>query len=181
MRTRNRIGRLSRLVAPLALAALTAGSLSAQSQTELPTEGGELEVRHPEAEEAIGKLWSPYCPGFMLEVCSSRQGAALRDSIQDLAASGWTSEEIVEWMLENHGEEYLAMPQGSGAGLLAWLAPPVAGFLGAVVVFLVLRRLIAARRETIPAEGFAELSDEEEARLREAMRQADVEEDAPIF
>ena len=60
----------------------------------------------------------------MLQVCSSYSGAALRDSIQAMAREGWTTEELVDWVLANHGEEYLAYPEASGTGLLAWLVPP---------------------------------------------------------
>lgn len=167
------------VVLALLFAALP-GLLSAQSQTELPTEGGP-EARHPEAAEAIGKLWSPYCPGFMLEVCSSRQGAALRDSIQTLAEEGATSEEIVDWMIANHGEEYLAVPRGRGASLLAWLAPPLAVLLGLVAVVLILRRMMAVRRAEAPAGEPAELTDEDEERLRRAVRDVDQQEEAPLF
>ena len=44
----------------------------------------------------------------MLQVCSSYSGAALRDSIQAMAREGWTTDELVDWVLANHGEEYLA-------------------------------------------------------------------------
>jgi len=154
--------------------------VSAQSQTELPTDGGP-EARHPEAAEAIGKLWSPYCPGFMLEVCSSTQGAALRDSIQTMAEQGATSEEIVDWMEANHGEEYLAVPRGGGASLLAWVAPPLAVLLGLITVVLILRRMMAVRRAEAPAGEPAELTEEEEERLRRAVRDVDQQEEAPLF
>lgn len=168
----------------LALALLFAtvpALLSAQSQTELPTEGGQPEARHPEAAEAIGKLWSPYCPGFMLEVCSSTQGAALRDSIQTMAEQGATSEEIVDWMIANHGEEYLAVPRGRGASLLAWVAPPLAVLLGLIAVVLILRRMMAVRRAEGPGVETLELTDEEEDRLRRAVRDVDQQEEAPLF
>ena len=126
----------------LMTAALAVGPLSGQSQTELPTEGNRPESRHPEAKEAISRVWSPYCAGFMLEVCSSGAGAALRDSMQDLALQGQTSEEIVAWMIANHGEEYLAMPGTSGVGLFAWLAPPIGVLLGMIFVVLVLRTVV---------------------------------------
>src|SRR6056297_1865617 len=63
-------------------------ALAAQSQYELPRGEGEPYRAHPEAVEAVNKLKSPYCP-TMLEVCPSPGGAALRDSIADLAEQGW--------------------------------------------------------------------------------------------
>ena len=133
---------------------------------------------HPAADEAIARLKSPYCPGLMLEVCTSYTGALLRDSIQEMAREGWTTDELVDWVLSRHGEEYLAYPRASGAGLLAWLVPPAVILLGVVAVVVALRYM----RERAPEEELApaELSPEEEERLREAMREMDSAEE-PVF
>ncbi len=133
---------------------------------------------HPAADEAIARLKSPYCPGQMLEVCTSYTGALLRDSMQAMAREGWTTDELVDWMLANHGEEYLAYPAASGAGLLAWLVPPAAIILGMLVVVAALRYM---RQGAPPVEAAsAELSPEEEDRLREAMKEMDSAEE-PVF
>jgi cytochrome c-type biogenesis protein CcmH len=133
---------------------------------------------HPAAVEAIARLKSPYCPGAMLEVCSSYTGAMLRDSIQTMAREGWTTDELVDWVLANHGEEYLAYPEVSGTGLLAWLVPPGAIILGILAVVTALRYM----RRGAPPEEIAtiELSAEEEERLREAMKEMDSAEE-PAF
>jgi cytochrome c-type biogenesis protein CcmH/NrfF len=139
---------------------------------------------HPEGTEAISRLYSPYCPGFMLEVCTAPASAALRDSIHALAYEGWSSGELVEWMLANHGEEWLAQPEGRGRGMLAWLLPPVALLAGAVAVTFVLRRAVVARgiadgSAGLPAAEPA-LTGEQEARLRSAIREIELSED-PSF
>jgi len=133
---------------------------------------------HPAADEAIARLKSPYCPGQMLEVCTSYTGALLRDSMQTMAREGSTTEEIVDWMLANHGEEYLAYPPVSGTGLVAWLVPPAAILLGIVAVIMALRYM----RRGAPPEKTAstELSSDEEERLREAMKEMDSAEE-PVF
>ncbi len=114
----------------------------------------------------------------MLQVCSSGSGAALRDSIQAMAREGWTTDELVEWVLANHGEEYLAYPDASGTGLWAWIVPPAALLLGVLVVVSTLRYM---RKGAPPVEtANAELSQEEEDRLREAMRDMDSAEE-PVF
>src|SRR5690606_17734248 len=86
----------------LALIALVSGAVVAQDVGERPNA--------EEARRAIGQLRSPYCPGFMLETCTSSQAAELRDSIYDLAAQGMSSDELVEWMLSRHGEQWRALP-----------------------------------------------------------------------
>ena len=133
---------------------------------------------HPEADEAIARIKSPYCPGQMLEVCTSYTGALLRDSIQALAREGWTTDELVDWVIANHGEEYLAYPEVSGTGLLAWLVPPAAILIGILAVMAALRYM----RRGAPPEDTAtiELSTEEEDRLREAMKEMESA-DEPVF
>ena len=114
----------------------------------------------------------------MLQVCSSSSGAALRDSVQALAREGWTTDERVDGVLANHGEEYLAYPEASGTGLFAWIVPPAAILLGILVVVATLRYM---RRSAPPVEtANIEFSDEEEARLREAMKDMDSAEE-PVF
>ena len=146
---------------------------------QIPGDGldGPLE-RHPAADEAISRLKSPYCPGLMLEVCTSYTGALLRDSIQDLAREGLSTDELVEWMVARHGEEYLAYPRASGAGLLAWLVPPFAILLGLVAVVAVLRYM--RRSNPTTERAHTDLSSEEEDRLREAMKDMDSAEE-PVF
>ena len=133
---------------------------------------------HPVADEAISRLKSPYCPGLMLEVCTSYQGHLLRDSIQEMARAGLSRDELIDWVLANHGEEYLAYPRASGRGLLAWLVPPGALLLGVGAVLAALRymrdpKLAGARVER-------EFSAEEERRLRQALKEMD-EGEEPVF
>jgi cytochrome c-type biogenesis protein CcmH len=114
----------------------------------------------------------------MLQVCSSYSGAALRDSIQGLAREGWTTDELVEWVLASYGDEYLAYPEASGTGLFAWIVPPAAILMGILVVVSALRYM---RRSAPPVEtANIEFSDEEEDRLREAMKDMDSAEE-PVF
>ncbi len=114
----------------------------------------------------------------MLQVCSSASGASLRDRIQAMAREGWTTDELVDWVLANHGEEYLAYPEASGTGLLAWLVPPAAILLGMLVVVAALRYM---RRAAPPEEtANTELSEEEEDRLRDALKEMDSAEE-PVF
>lgn len=135
-------------------------------------------TRHPEAVKAIAQIKSPYCPGFMLDVCSSAQGAALRDSIEHLADQGWAADSIVDWVLANHGEQYRAFPKREGKALIAWIVPPVAVALGFALVIFALRQMAKGRAEPPPAR---ELSDAEEEKLKDALRELEAEEDVPFI
>ena len=159
----------------VALSALVvAAPVAAQSQYEVPPEGDGPHTRHPEAQEAIDRLKSPYCPGQMLEVCPSAAGAALRDSLDTMADAGADADVLVAWVLENHGTEYLALPEARGAGLVAWVTPGLAILLGIGLVVVALRAMRRGRPE--PARD-REIGPEEEARLQEALRQLEEEEE----
>lgn len=155
-------------------------SLAGQAANELPPGGEGPTPRHPEAQQAIDELKSPYCPGLMLEVCPSAGGMALRDSLQTLAEEGRTSDELVDWVVANHGEHWRALPKRSGMSLvMAWMVPPFAALLGLGLVVVALRRMRANAPRLATSD--APISDDEEARLREAIRELDAEEEATFF
>lgn len=172
---------LRRISAPatlLVLFALIPAALGAQSQYELPRGDGEPYRAHPEAVEAVNKLKSPYCP-TMLEVCPSPAGAALRDSIADLAEQGRDADWIVEWMVARHGEEYRAVPPKTAGGFIAWTMPA----FGAVMLLFGTIWLLQRMRGT-PVERPdtpVAVSDADEEMLRTAMRELDAEEEATFF
>lgn len=147
-----------------ALALLVALGSGADGQEVAPPD-------NPEATEAISKIRSPFCPGLMLEICPTAQAEALRDSIQAMAELGLGADSVVELVVAQYGEEYRAYPKRSGAGLVAWIVPPLVLILGLGTVILVLRHMRAPEGSTIDEE----LSDEDEERIREAM--AAMEED----
>jgi cytochrome c-type biogenesis protein CcmH/NrfF len=154
-----------RLIGVLAFVALTTVSptaVGAQQSQERPNA--------EEAKKAIEQLKSPYCPGFMLETCTSSMAATLRDSIYDLAAEGATSDELVEWMLAGHGEEWRAMPQRSGKGLVAWLIPPLAllAGMGGIALWL---RANRTRAESASGPASPGVSDEDREKVAAALRE----------
>jgi cytochrome c-type biogenesis protein CcmH/NrfF len=125
-----------------------------------------------QAEEAIGQLRSPYCPGLMLEVCPSPSAAMLRDSIYNLAAEGMTTDQLVEWMLTRHGEEWRGVPQRSGLGLLAWVMPPLALLIGVGVLVGWMRASRAQAEEAVAATPPSEsISDTDRDKLTAALRE----------
>lgn len=83
---------------------------------------------------------------------------------------------IVELVIAEYGEEWRAEPQASGAGLWAWLLPPLA-LLGGVVL---VGALLARRRSDHAPTLVVEASPEEEKRLREALEELDEEEEPAV-
>tara|TARA_B110000438_G_C15792744_1_gene641476 strand:- start:20 stop:550 length:531 start_codon:yes stop_codon:yes gene_type:complete len=152
--------------------AVRVGDLSAGIQQELLSNPIEP---HPVAEKAISRLKSPYCPGLMLEVCTSLEGAMLRDSLQAMALEGGSMQELVDWVISNHGEEYLAYPRTSGAGLMAWVVPPGVLILGVSVLILFLKYM---REDEVEPSVVRVISEEEEVLLREALKEMEASEEA---
>ncbi len=132
-----------------------------------------------EVSRAFDQIWSPYCQAQMLEICTSSQGAALRDSIRVLALAGSDSDELVEWVIGNHGEEYRAVPSSDLQGLVLWLVPPLALLFGFGVVLIVIRRLRASAPAPVVV-GHPEISADDEAKLRNALLEMEESED-PAF
>jgi cytochrome c-type biogenesis protein CcmH/NrfF len=130
------------------------------------------------AMEAIGQIRSPYCPGLMLEVCPSQQAEFLRDSIRTLAAEGVPAQAIVERVIAAHGEQFRALPKRSGAGMWAWVMPPLVLLVGLALVAWRIARLRRVRAGVVEPDA-APLSDEERGRLEAALRGFDREEVAP--
>jgi cytochrome c-type biogenesis protein CcmH/NrfF len=139
---------------------------------------------HPAAVKAIGELFSPYCPGYILSICPSPTAAILRDSINALAEEGWSSGELVEWMVGNHGEQYRAVPLRNGWGIWAWILPPAGLLLGLTVIVLFLRHKVrsgAASGKVQRGRGApGVVSSEEEEKLRSAIREIAMNEDPSV-
>jgi len=156
------VGRRVAVFGGFAVSAACALSAAAAAQD---SAAGSARTLHPEAEEAISRVRSPFCPGLMLEVCPSASAQALRDSLDAQAEAGLPSDSLVEMVIASYGEEYRAVPKASGAGLLAWVMPPVALVVGLGLVALALRRL----RAPTGSPSAADLSDEEQERVRQAL------------
>lgn len=163
-----------KLFAPVAALLLIAAPAAAQK----PPASGETLAIHPEAKAAIDRIKSPYCPGLMLEVCTSSGGAMLRDSAQSWAQQGLPSDSIVERVIAEYGEEYRAEPLRSGTGFWAWVLPPGALLLGLGGVGVVLARRRRSAPEVVADVAPVDPMDEE--RLKAAIREME-EEEEPVF
>ncbi len=156
-------------VVPLALAVLLLPAglpvAARAAPQDPPPPGAGPQMLHAEADDAISKILSPFCPGQMLETCPSETAAALRDSINAMAHGGMAADSIIELVLAAHGEEYRAFPRRTGTGLLAWAIPPAVLVAGLAVVVLALRRLVGPA----PAPAGADLTDEQRERLDAAL------------
>ncbi|MEE3329094.1 MAG: cytochrome c-type biogenesis protein CcmH [Myxococcota bacterium] len=123
---------------------LLSGSGPAHSQPELQSEAPSwgYGLSH--------ELMSPFCPGRTLAACTSPQAAELRQWILLQEAAGTSREEVIVILEERFGDAIRSTPEVEGWGLAAWLLPVSALAIGAVLVFLVLRRLVGPPSGTRP-------------------------------
>ncbi len=85
--------------------------------------------------------------------------------MRERLAAGDSDAEVVEFVVDRYGEYVLLNPTTGGANLILWIAGPamLAGGLGLAALYL-------RRRRTAPDAASAALSDEEQARLAEILK-----------
>jgi cytochrome c-type biogenesis protein CcmH len=87
-----------------------------------------------------GQVWSPYCPGRLVIDCATRQSQELRQQISDRIARGDSTDEVLDWVRDEFGEQAVARPETSGPGLVIWLVPVAIFLFGTVLVIRVITR-----------------------------------------
>ena len=89
----------------------------------------------------------------------------LRLLVRERLVAGDSNDEVVQYIVDRYGEYVLLSPRKTGANILLWLAGPLMLVGGAGLGFAYIRR-----RSTAKGEMEAALSSEEEARLREIIK-----------
>ncbi len=106
------------LTAPVALA-LGAHAAAAQSP--------------PTLTEISGEVMCPIC-GTLLELSESPQAVREKAFVKGLIAEGKSKAQIKEALVAQYGQEVLALPQGSGFDLSAYLVPAIAFAVAAIAL-----------------------------------------------
>jgi cytochrome c-type biogenesis protein CcmH len=99
--------------------------------------------------EIESEVMCPVC-GTLLELADSPQAQREKAFVARLIATGQTKDQIKDALVAEYGTEVLALPQGSGFDLSAYLVPIVA-FLVAVVALAV--GVLRWRRQSGPPDG----------------------------
>ena len=120
------------------------------------------------------EIYSPFCPGKNLHMCTSPNAAAVRREIQEMAQKGLDGPEIKQTILDQYGEEFrfVEPPAGDNVGLGVALG---VGFLGAIgLIVFISRRRVSATGEpeepvgmTLAQGGQEDESSEEDEYLKE--------------
>lgn len=89
-----------------------------------------------------------------------------RRMVRELVSDGASDEEVVDFFVERYGEFVLMTPRTSGSNWLLWAAGPIMLLLAALMGFFYLRG-----RSTVAAPQEEALSPEEQARLKEILKE----------
>jgi cytochrome c-type biogenesis protein CcmH len=96
--------------------------------------------------EVSSEVMCPVC-GTLLELAESPQAQREKAFVSRLVAAGRSKEQIKDALVAEYGTEVLALPQGSGFDLSAYLVPAIAFVIAAVALaFGVLRWRRAGQR-----------------------------------
>jgi cytochrome c-type biogenesis protein CcmH len=114
------IARAVRTIALAAAAALLASSLAAAA------------TPRTSLSEISSEVMCPVC-GTLLELAESPQAQREKVFVQRLVDAGRTKAQIKDALVAEYGDEVLALPQGSGFSLSAYLVP-IVGFVIALIV-----------------------------------------------
>ncbi|GAB4194311.1 MAG: hypothetical protein OHK0024_34380 [Thalassobaculales bacterium] len=104
----------------------------------------------------------PVCQGETIDDSNAPISRDLRLIIRERLMAGDSDTEVVDFIVSRYGEGVLFKPRAEGVNLILWLAGPALLIAGIAVA------VAAGRRRARPE---AALSAEEEARLREILKQ----------
>jgi cytochrome c-type biogenesis protein CcmH len=85
--------------------------------------------------EISSEVMCPVC-GTLLELAESPQAQREKAFISRLVAEGRSKEQIKDTLVAQYGTEVLALPQGSGFDLSAYLVPVIAFVVVAIALLL---------------------------------------------
>ena len=86
-----------------------------------------------------GEVMCPVC-GTLLELADSPQAKREKAFVAEMIAAGRTKAEIKDALVAQYGRDVLALPQGSGFDLSAYLVPAIAFVLALIALALALWR-----------------------------------------
>jgi cytochrome c-type biogenesis protein CcmH len=112
-----------------------------------PTAATELET---EAKQIENLLMSPCCMTNTVAVHESGVSHQMRRDIREMLAAGRTKEQILDFYVERHGPQILAMPEAKGFSMTAYLFPLVFILVACVALAVALRRWRMTDRDTPP-------------------------------
>lgn len=129
---------------------------------------------------AIGEmLQCPICQNVSVAYSPSPLAGQMREIIRKKLEAGESREQIVQYFVDRYGESILLEPPKRGFNLVAWGGPFLAVLVGAIGLYLLVKRWTQLPVSRAP-DDLPEVSDEEvaayEARLAAALWDAEEQE-----
>lgn len=148
-------------MASLALVAVIASSPALAVNPDEVLDDPVLEQR---AREISADLRCVVCRGENIDESNAEIARDLRLLVRERLVEGDSNEQAVGFIVERYGEYVLMKPTAYGANIFLWLAGPILFLLAVITGGLYLRR----RSQSV--EQGQDLSDSEQARLNELMK-----------
>lgn len=153
---------MKQLLKPLVVAASLA--LTGPALAVNPDEVLDDPVLEQRARDLGQELRCVVCRGENIDESNAAIARDLRLLVRERLLEGDTNQEVLDFVVERYGEYVLMKPTTSGANKILWAAGPAMFLIAALIGVVYLRR---RERAGEAAEG---LSDAEQARLDELMK-----------
>jgi cytochrome c-type biogenesis protein CcmH len=98
-----------------------------------PAAGAAAATPQTSLSEISGEVMCPVC-GTLLELAESPQALREKAFVERLVDEGKSKQQIKDALVAEYGDEVLALPQGSGFSLSAYLVPIVAFIVAAIAL-----------------------------------------------
>ena len=147
----------------IACALLIGAALHAGPQPDELLDDPALEER---ARALSGDLRCLVCRNESIDDSGADLARDMRMVVRERLVEGDSDDEVLAYMVERYGEFVLLRPTTQGVNMVLWVAAPTMFIVALGAALLYLRR----RERASSAEIGAQLSAEEEARLRDLMR-----------
>jgi cytochrome c-type biogenesis protein CcmH len=112
---------------------LAAGALLAAALLALAPVAAGAAAPRTSLSEVESEVMCPVC-GTLLELAESPQAQREKAFIKQLVSSGATKEQIKDALVAEYGQEVLALPEGKGFSLSAYVVPVIALVLAAIAL-----------------------------------------------
>ena len=122
-------------------------------------------VLEDRAREISAELRCLVCRNESIDESNAELARDLRILVRERLVAGDSDPEVIAFVVDRYGEYVLLRPPASGSTLILWLAGPLLLLLGLGVAVAFIRQ-----RGQAPAPAEAALSAEEQARLKEIMK-----------
>jgi len=119
------------------------------------------------------EVMCPIC-GTLLELAEAPQAQRQRAYIAGLIAEGKSKAEIKDALVAEYGHEVLALPEGSGFNLSAYLAPAIGFVVALVALGFGVARWRRAGNDSPPPDGESGPQDKDAKRLEDDLARYDL-------